>query len=54
MGPRVVCCDCGRVLWLCAVAVCCKCVFVVVCCGYVFVTVLMLVVVFVAVFVLVC
>ena len=23
VGPRVVCCDCGCVLWFCAVVVCC-------------------------------
>ena len=26
MGPWVVCCDFGCVLWLCAAAVCCGCV----------------------------
>ena len=30
VGPRVMCCDCGCVLWLCVVVVCCTCVFVVV------------------------
>ena len=31
-GPRVVCCDCGCVVWLYVVVVCCGCV-VVVCCN---------------------